>query len=137
MVAILDSSFLFALTNGKDRSHDIVLKTARGLQGKSILPDVVLPEVCHLILARLGHFTMRQFLRSLDPEHLQLEPLHAEDLVRARALLETYANIQLDLADAAIIAIAERLNITQICTLDRRDFSIVRPRHCEYFEVLP
>jgi uncharacterized protein len=35
------------------------------------------------------------------------------------------------------MALAEYLAITQICTFDRRDFSIFRPAHCEYFERLP
>jgi hypothetical protein len=29
------------------------------------------------------------------------------------------------------------MNITRILTVDRRDFSIVRPRHVEHFELLP
>ncbi|MFN4862237.1 MAG: VapC toxin family PIN domain ribonuclease, partial [Pseudanabaena sp.] len=44
---------------------------------------------------------------------------------------------QLDFVDAVIVAIAERLRITRVLTLDRRDFSIMRPRHCDYFEILP
>lgn len=32
---------------------------------------------------------------------------------------------------------AERLNVRQIITTDRRDFSLVRPRHCVAFELLP
>ncbi|MEH1937677.1 MAG: hypothetical protein V7L14_29000 [Nostoc sp.] len=37
----------------------------------------------------------------------------------------------------AIIALAERDNITRILMLDRCDFGFVRPRHCDYFELLP
>ena len=36
-----------------------------------------------------------------------------------------------------IMALAERLGITQIATFDRRDFNIDRPRYCESFELLP
>jgi predicted nucleic acid-binding protein len=42
-----------------------------------------------------------------------------------------------DLADCCIMALSERLNITYISTLDRRDFSIFRPRHCDYLTLLP
>jgi predicted nucleic acid-binding protein len=48
-----------------------------------------------------------------------------------------YSDNQLDFTDAAIVAIAERLDITRVYTLDRRDFSIIRPSHCNYFELLP
>jgi len=36
-----------------------------------------------------------------------------------------------------VIALAERLGITQIATLDRRDFSVVRPAHTDAFILLP
>jgi predicted nucleic acid-binding protein len=36
-----------------------------------------------------------------------------------------------------IVAIAERLNITRVLTLDRRDFQLIRPKHCSAFEILP
>ena len=80
---------------------------------------------------------MRRFVISITNTAVQLESTTAEDLVRIHGLLTQYADNQLDFADAAIIAIAERLSITRICTLDRRDFSIIRPNHCSYFELLP
>jgi uncharacterized protein len=52
-------------------------------------------------------------------------------------VLTQYQDAELDFVDASIIAIAERMSITHVLTLDRRDFSIVRPRHCDYFELLP
>jgi predicted nucleic acid-binding protein len=42
-----------------------------------------------------------------------------------------------DFVDATIAAVAERLNITRILTLDQRDFQIIRPKHSDYFEILP
>lgn len=39
--------------------------------------------------------------------------------------------------DASIVAIAERLGVTQIATLDRRHFGVVRPNHVDAFTLLP
>lgn len=39
--------------------------------------------------------------------------------------------------DARIVAIAERLNVTTIATMNHRDFTVVRPAHCEAFELIP
>jgi hypothetical protein len=39
--------------------------------------------------------------------------------------------------EVTVVATAERLKITRILTTDRRDFSLVRPRHCSAFELLP
>ena len=80
---------------------------------------------------------MRRFLINLAASDTQLESLTAIDLERVIQILEQYADSQLDFVDAAIVAISERLGITRILTLDRRDFSLVRPRHCDYFELLP
>jgi uncharacterized protein len=137
MTAILDTSFLFALTDQNDRNHARVLAVARTLNEPMLLPTVVLPEVCYLISSRLGHRIMRQFITDLTISATQLESLSTIDLARTREILEQYADSQLDFTDAAIIALSERLNITRILTLDRRDFGLIRPSHCDYFELLP
>ncbi|TRU26201.1 MAG: PIN domain-containing protein [Microcystis aeruginosa Ma_SC_T_19800800_S464] len=137
MTAILDTSFLFALTDQSDRNHERVLAVAQSINESLVLPVVVLPEVCYLIGSRLGHQAMRRFVSSITPDTVQVEPLMPDDLVRVHEILEQYADNQLDFTDAAIIAIAERLNITRVYTIDRRDFSIIRPSHCDYFELFP
>lgn len=137
MTAILDTSFLFALSDRSDRNHLRVLSVAQMIQDQLILPIVVIPEASYLIGSRLSHKAMRVFLTNLTTSTIQLEPLLIEDLIRVNKVLELYADSQLDFVDAAIVALAERLNITRILTLDRRDFSIIRPRHCNYFELVP
>lgn len=52
-------------------------------------------------------------------------------------LTERYADLGLGGTDASVVAIAERLGIDRIATLDRRHFSVVRPRHIEAFQLLP
>jgi len=137
MTALLDTSFLFAITNTKDRNHARVLNIAQSISDALILPISVLPEVCYLIASRLGHTAMRKFLTSLVASNTILEPITSADLQRVIEILNQYADSRLDFVDATIIAIAERRNITRILTLDRRDFTIIRPRHCSHFEILP
>jgi len=137
MTAILDTSFLFALTDQSDRNHQRVLVVVRSVNEALVLPVVVLPEICYLLASRLGHRAMRHFMFSLATSEFQLEPVSAADLVRIHAVLEQYADSQLDFTDAAIVTIAERLSVTRIYTLDRRDFSMMHPKHCDYFELLP
>jgi uncharacterized protein len=137
MTAILDTSFLFALTDQSDRNHQRVLAIAQSANEKLVLPVAVLPEICYLIASRLGHNAMRRFVASMTPDAVQVEPTTTEDLIRVRQILEKYADNQLDFTDAAIVAMAERLAINRVYTLDRRDFSILRPKHCDYFELFP
>jgi uncharacterized protein len=89
------------------------------------------------VAKRLGHQAMRHFVSSLTTKAVQIESVTLEDLIRINKILEQYADSQLDFTDATIVAIAERLMISRIYTLDRRDFSIIRPNHGDYFELLP
>lgn len=137
MTAILDTSFLLSTANTQDRNHSRVLNIARTINDPLILPVSVIPEVCYFIASRLGHKAMRLFLKQLVASDTILESVISADLLRVIEILDNYADSQLDFVDATIIAIAERRNITRILTLDRRDFTIVRPQHCPYFEILP
>ncbi|WP_322754774.1 hypothetical protein [Frankia sp. Cas3] len=48
-----------------------------------------------------------------------------------------YADFPLGVVDAAVITLAERLGVRQVAMLDRRHFSVVRPRHIEAFTLVP
>ena len=54
--------------------------------------------------------------------------LELEDYERMAALVEQYATLPLGASDASVIALAERLDITEVATLDLRHFRVVRPR---------
>ena len=79
---------------------------------------------------------MRLFIQRLEHNPLQFEVITKADAPRIYELLDQYADIRLDFVDAAIVTLAERLSIRRILTVDE-DFRIVRPKHCEYFEILP
>lgn len=59
------------------------------------------------------------------------------DLLRAAALVETYEDLRLGTVDAVVIAVAERLEAREVATLDRRHFTVVRPRHIDAFRLWP
>jgi uncharacterized protein len=136
-VALLDTSFLFALADSNDRNHNRVLRAAQNLTGSLLLPIPVLPEVCYLLASRLGHTAMRRFLEELAASDAVLEPIDHLDLQRINELLDQYADSQLDFVDAALVSISERHGIRRILTLDRRDFAMIRPKHCDHFELVP
>jgi uncharacterized protein len=49
----------------------------------------------------------------------------------------SYRDLPLGTVDASIVAAAERLGITDVATVDRRHFGVVRPRHVDAFTLLP
>jgi predicted nucleic acid-binding protein len=59
------------------------------------------------------------------------------DYTRAADVLRNYNDANIDFVDACIVAMAERLNIRKVLTIDQRHFRIFRPRHCDSFELLP
>lgn len=66
-----------------------------------------------------------------------VKSLHASDPVRIAELVAEYRDLPLGTVDASVIAAAERLDATEVATLDRRHFSVVRPRHEVAFQLLP
>lgn len=69
--------------------------------------------------------------------HLIFETPRVEDYKRAAEIIRKYDDANIDFVDAIIVAIAERLNVTKILTVDCRHFDAFRPRHTAAFEILP
>lgn len=137
MTAIVDTSFLFALADLKDANHQRALDMAAGMDDLLILPITVLPEICYLIDSRLGHVAMRRFVDTVATGDFQVESVSRDDLSRVSEVLDQYADAHVDFVDATLVALAERLKVSRILTLDRRHFELFRPQHCATFEILP
>lgn len=135
--AILDSGFFYATIDKGDRNHLRVIQALSTVTERIVLPVPVLVEVSYLLSARLGHAAMRQCIGQLEESPLELVSISPADLSRIHELLEQYADLKLDFVDAAIVTLAERLDIQRILTVDVRDFRTVRPRHCAYFDIIP
>jgi len=61
----------------------------------------------------------------------------SETLPRIRDLMRKYKDLPMDLADATLVAVAEREKIRRIFTLDRRDFEVYRPAKIGRFIIFP
>ncbi len=136
METIADTGFVVALANRSDVKHEVV--KAIYLQHKRILlPQTVLAEVAYLIGREAGVITVASFLKGLSMSRFSLLALFDEDILRVAEILDQYADSRIDFVDASVMAVAERLNIVTVLTLDRRDFSLFRPRHCNAFVLIP
>ncbi len=105
--------------------------------GSLLVPVLVTTEVAHLVGSRLGANAEVRFLGDLAAGELVVEGVMAGDWLRIAELVSRYRDLPLGTVDASVIAAAERLGITEIATLDRRHFSIVRPAHTDTFQLLP
>lgn len=137
MIAIADTSFVVAVAVETDRRHSDCIRVFKQFR-YIVLPQSLLAETAFMIRKAGGNRAVIHFLRYLPVSpKFNVEPLMPADFLRTADLLERYADSRLDFVDASIAAVAERLNITRVLTLDQRDFSILRPRHIARFEILP
>ncbi|HET9894096.1 MAG TPA: PIN domain-containing protein [Streptosporangiaceae bacterium] len=77
------------------------------------------------------------FLRSLTDGAFTPVDLIPRDFARMADLVVTYGDLPLGTTDASVVAVAERLKITDVATLDRRHFAVVRPNHVDALTLLP
>jgi predicted nucleic acid-binding protein len=135
--SIFDTGFLFAYFDKKDTYHPECHRLMPIELPNALLPDVVLPELAYLILRELDVKILTDFLRSVANGDFELVRTTEADLERAAEILEKYKDNNIDLVDACIVAIAERLEIQKILTVDRRHFGVFKPNHCGSFTLLP
>ena len=79
----------------------------------------------------------QEALWELASSELTILPLGAEDLPRMRELMKKYRDLPMDLADAALVRVAEREKVRVVFTIDRKDFSAYRPHRLGRFTLLP
>lgn len=101
------------------------------------MPQLVVTEVAYLLSTRLGVDPEVRFLGDLAAGNLIAEPVVASDWLRIAELVSTYRDLPLGTVDASVVVAAERLDVIEIATLDRRHFTVVRPSHTTVFTLLP
>ena len=79
----------------------------------------------------------RALWETIASEGIGLASLDSLDVVRIGALMWKYRDLPMDLADAALVRVAERDGISKVFTLDRRDFSVYRPAKIGRFLIIP
>ena len=121
---LVDAGPLVALVDADDQYHSrcaAALETFREPMA-TVWPP--LTEAMYL-LTDLPH-AQEVLWEMVERGALQLLSLDAGDAPRIRELMRKYANRPMDLADAALLRVAEREGIRKIFTVDRRDFSVYR-----------
>ena len=122
------------MVDRSDRLHETALRAYEAFAGNLVTSWPVISEAFYL----LPHRDEREFLwRAILTKGIVVADLLSEDLARMMLLMKKYADQPMELADASLVALAERFVIRKIFTLDRRHFGVYRPRHARYFELFP
>lgn len=101
------------------------------------MPTLVITEVVYLLATRLGTEPEVRFLGDLADGAFSIESVAPGDWLRIAELVARYRDLPLGTVDASVVATAERLGVTEIATVDRRHFTVVRPAHVAAFTLLP
>jgi predicted nucleic acid-binding protein len=134
---LVDAGPLYAYVDADDSHHAASLDLFETHAGPLIVPILVVTEVTYLLAPRLGVEPEVRFLGDLASGVFTIEPVTAGDWLRIAELVAVYRDLPLGTVDASVIAAAERLGITEVATVDRRHFGVVRPRHVDTFALLP
>lgn len=135
---VVDTGVLYAAADRRDRDH---VASAALLDAypsaQLVVPAVVVAESSWLIGDRLGAPVEAAFVASVAAGDFTVADLTDDDWSRVAELTERYTDLDLGLIDASVVAVAERLNVVTVATLNDRDFNVVRPRHVPALELIP
>jgi predicted nucleic acid-binding protein len=136
MTSLIDTGFMLAVLSRND-PHHLACRAVVQTESNPLMPSAVLPELAYMVLRDLGYTPFIRFMRQLLQNESQLVIVTEADLSRATEIMEKYADSRIDFVDCVITAMAERLHISRILTIDQRHFRLLRPSHIPAFDILP
>jgi len=136
MQIVLDTSAVIGLMDKNYRKHTLLKKIFTEKENVFILPSTTIGEICYMLNSRFGSKIELVFLQEIIKSSFQLELLKDIDIIRSIEILKKYDTLNIGYVDASIIAVAERLKVNKILTLDRKHFEVVAPRGFDCFDIL-
>ena len=134
---IVDTSGLLSAMDASDPLQARSAAALRSARGPRLLSPFVLAELDYLLGRRVNVAAARRLLDEVIRGAYRLEPFGSEDIEQAGAIIDRYRDLDLGLADASIVVLAERHGIADLVTLDERHFRAVRGPRGRPFRILP
>jgi len=133
---LVDTGALIALYEVKDPAHETCkIQAAQLPVGKAYTCWPVITEASYLL--RSFPQARSTLFQAVERGVFVLLPLDVGDVPRLREVFKTYHDQDVDLADACLVHLGNRENISAIFTLDRRHFGIFRRNNGAPFQILP
>lgn len=134
---LVDTGPLVAYVNRKDPDHEACTALFATRTDDLLVTPYVLTEACYLVGKYVGAEAEINLIEAAAAGDLVQAGILTTDLARIAELARRYRSFPLGIADASVVAIAERLGIEEVATLDHRHFRAIRPRHCQALTLLP
>ena len=113
---IIDAGPLIALFNNKDKYHKKILNFIKNYDGLLTTSWPVLTEVCRMLDFNVN--AQIDFLKWVSLGSLKVENIEQLEIERIIQLSEKYSDVPMDLADASLVVLSEKLKIREIITID-------------------
>jgi predicted nucleic acid-binding protein len=133
---LVDTGALAAIFDPRDQYHAACTNAAQELPiGKAFTCWPVVTEACYLL--RRYPDKRDSLLESVEAGEFQVLPLHTDELSALRGIFSKYSDQDVDLADAALLLLADREDIIDVFTVDRRHFGLFRKKDGKPFRLIP
>jgi uncharacterized protein len=137
VTVVIDAGPLVAFGDANDPQFGRIDELLRTVDGPLIIPAPVTAEVDYLLGQRLGRGPRRNFISDLASGRFSVACLEREDYATIGDLDARYADLELGLADCALVVIANRYGTDRIVSFDERHFRAVTPLGGGAFTILP
>ena len=137
MAVLLDTSLIVAAADTADLNHRTAAAWFARVEEPLLVGALTLAEVDHVLQRELGRAASAAVLEAVVRGAIRLIAPTEADLGRASELMAEAAEHRPRLAEAVLVATAERLGVRRIATFDRRPIAVLRPRHLRPFDLEP
>jgi predicted nucleic acid-binding protein len=131
---LVDAGAMIALLDRGDAHHAACVAALTGIHGPLLTVWPALTEAMHLLSGVPR--APRTLLDLIDDGGIELTELDQSDVARVADLMEKYADLPMDFADAALVRAAERTGASKILTFDKH-FAVYRLPRKQRFTILP
>lgn len=132
---LVDAGPLVAMIHRNDQHHRRCVDTFRALEQPLATVWPAFTEAMYLLgFSWTAQDALWEFVRR---DSLELLPIGGAEIERMHELMHKYRDLPMNLADAALVTVAERERSRTVFTLDRADFSVYRPARIGQFVIVP
>lgn len=134
---IADTSGLLAFVNRREPAHEAVREAVEAEPEPLVVSPYVVAELGYLVATRLGVDAELSVLDELTAGAYHLATVEAAEVRQATSVIRRYRDLQIGLADASLVVLADRYRTRSVLTLGRRHFTVLRPLTGGRFHLIP
>jgi predicted nucleic acid-binding protein len=134
---LADTNAVLQLVSSTARHHGEVQRIVDEVSGPFLLSPFVLAELDYMLGKQHGQAAQLALLGEVAEGAYELAEFGRADVERAVTVMRRYEDLQVGLADASIVVLAERHGSSDVLTFDRRHFRAMRGPGGRPFRLLP